>query len=425
MAQLHDLTALEAAAPCGRREVSPSNWSSHALDRDRAARRPARRVRHRHRRRGAGAGRGGGGGRARGRGSHDLPPLHGVPTAIKDLNLTRGVPDQARVGRLMAEFVRRIDDHVVDAAARGRHDQPRQDGDARVRPALLHRDRHRSAGAHARGTRPAGRRFERRRGGRGRGGFAADRAGQRRRRLDPHPGERVRTGRAQDRRADGSRAGPLDLDSTRLSVLGPLARTVRDAAAFLDAVADPAARRPRPAAAAAARRDVPRLVRSRSGAAAHRPVHRLADRVPRSTRRSARRGSRPARCSPDSATRSRTSRRRYPPEAVPAFETVWAVSAATVPDRSAAPRGRAAAAHPPPARAAAAPSADPTSRTRSPSWQRTRAQRHRGHAPISTPCSPRRSRCCRARSAGSTPTATRPPTSSGRSASRRTPRSTT
>ena len=33
--------------------------------------------------------------------------------------------------------------------------------------------------------------------------------------------------------------GPLDLDSTRLSVLGPLARTVRDAAAFLDAVAVP------------------------------------------------------------------------------------------------------------------------------------------------------------------------------------------
>ena len=33
--------------------------------------------------------------------------------------------------------------------------------------------------------------------------------------------------------------GPLDIDATRLCVLGPLARTVRDAAAFLDAVAVP------------------------------------------------------------------------------------------------------------------------------------------------------------------------------------------
>src|SRR6185437_4707974 len=33
--------------------------------------------------------------------------------------------------------------------------------------------------------------------------------------------------------------GPFDIDSARLSVLGPLARTVRDAAAFLDAVAIP------------------------------------------------------------------------------------------------------------------------------------------------------------------------------------------
>ncbi len=33
--------------------------------------------------------------------------------------------------------------------------------------------------------------------------------------------------------------GPLDIDSSRLGVYGPLARTVRDAAAFLDAVAIP------------------------------------------------------------------------------------------------------------------------------------------------------------------------------------------
>jgi amidase len=41
--------------------------------------------------------------------------------------------------------------------------------------------------------------------------------------------------------------GPLDLDSARLSVLGPLARTVRDAAAFVDAVAVPQPGDPDPA----------------------------------------------------------------------------------------------------------------------------------------------------------------------------------
>src|SRR5699024_6266328 len=41
--------------------------------------------------------------------------------------------------------------------------------------------------------------------------------------------------------------GPLDLDSSRLSVMGGLARSVRDAAAFLDAVAVPQPGDPDPA----------------------------------------------------------------------------------------------------------------------------------------------------------------------------------
>ena len=49
-----------------------------------------------------------------------LPPLHGVPIAIKDLNLTAGVPYDARldaVRRLRAPGGRQR----RDAAARGRH----------------------------------------------------------------------------------------------------------------------------------------------------------------------------------------------------------------------------------------------------------------------------------------------------------------
>src|SRR3954469_8786206 len=98
MAQLHDLTALEAAAAIRRREVSPSELVAHYLDRvqrldgevgafvtatDVAAREQARQA------------------DAQGLSGAELPPLHGVPTAIKDLNLTAGVP--TRLGSRMYE----------------------------------------------------------------------------------------------------------------------------------------------------------------------------------------------------------------------------------------------------------------------------------------------------------------------------------
>src|SRR6476619_2939052 len=109
MALFHDLTALEAAAAVRSREVSPTELVEHALDRiarldDRlgafvtitaeSARRQARAAEDV-----VLAG-------------DDLPPLHGGPTAIKDLNNVRGVPTQFG-SRVMAGFVPDVDDHVV------------------------------------------------------------------------------------------------------------------------------------------------------------------------------------------------------------------------------------------------------------------------------------------------------------------------
>ena len=96
VAELHDLTALEAAAAVRSGEVSPVELVEHALDRiarldgeigafvtvtAEAAREQARAAE-----------------RAVLDGA-DLPPLHGVPTAIKDLNLTRRRADAVRLGR--------------------------------------------------------------------------------------------------------------------------------------------------------------------------------------------------------------------------------------------------------------------------------------------------------------------------------------
>ena len=85
MADLHDLTALEQGALIRRREVSPLELAEHYLERaDRLdsvgafVTLTADRARDAARALGAGAPEGAG-------------PLHGVPSAIKDLNLTAGV----------------------------------------------------------------------------------------------------------------------------------------------------------------------------------------------------------------------------------------------------------------------------------------------------------------------------------------------
>ena len=80
------------------------------------------------------------------------------------------------------------------------------------------------------------RRLVRRRGGGGRRRDGADRARQRRRRLDPHPGRLLRARRASSPAAAGSRAGPTW--ATRSSSCdGVLTRTVADTAALLDVLA--------------------------------------------------------------------------------------------------------------------------------------------------------------------------------------------
>ena len=111
--QLHDLTALEQAAAVRAGEVSPTELVEHSLTRiealdpdlgafitvtaDRARAAAARAD------------------QAVVDGA-DLPPLHGVPTAIKDLNNTAGV--RTTFGsRVLAEFVPDVDDAVVTALA--------------------------------------------------------------------------------------------------------------------------------------------------------------------------------------------------------------------------------------------------------------------------------------------------------------------
>jgi len=107
---LHHLSALEQAAAVRKREVSPVELVEHYLDRierldaqlgayvtvtaevARAQAAAAERAV---------------------KTGDPLPPLHGVPTAIKDLNLTAGIPTQLG-SRAYADFVPHIDDTVVE-----------------------------------------------------------------------------------------------------------------------------------------------------------------------------------------------------------------------------------------------------------------------------------------------------------------------
>ena len=109
MAELHDLTALQAAAAIRARTVSPTELVDHYLDRIErldgeigafvtvtadSARQQARQA------------------EAAVLSGAELPPLHGVPIAIKDLNLTAGVPTKLG-SRLYQDFLAPVDDHVV------------------------------------------------------------------------------------------------------------------------------------------------------------------------------------------------------------------------------------------------------------------------------------------------------------------------
>ncbi len=232
MASLHDLNALEAAAAIRRREVSPSELVEHYLDRigrldghvgafvtvtDDAAREQARQA------------------DAQVLSGARLPPLHGVPTAIKDLNLTAGV--RTLLGsRAYSDFVPEIDDHVVALL--------RQAGTISLGktatpelglPCYTETDIGPPARTPWNTARLAG--------GSSGGAAAAVAAGFVPIAQGSDGGGSIRipasvTGLYGLKPSRGRISrGPLDADPAGLSVLGPLARTVRDAAAFLDATA--------------------------------------------------------------------------------------------------------------------------------------------------------------------------------------------
>ncbi len=129
-------------------------------------------------------------------------PLAGVPTAIKDLNATRGV--RTSFGSpAFADFVPDFDDEVVRRIADAGTGEPGQDEHAGVRLALLHRARGITPGRDAVGHDADGRRLQRwSSGGRVRR-TGGGRAGLRRWRLDPDPGQLLRDRRPQaDARSD-------------------------------------------------------------------------------------------------------------------------------------------------------------------------------------------------------------------------------
>ena len=234
MADLHDLSALEAAAAIRDRQVSATELIEHYLDRiDRldgelgafvtvtaeTAREQAARAD-----RAVLAG-------------EPLPPLHGVPTAIKDLNQTAGVPTKFG-SRTMAGFVPTIDDHVVrllrqaGTISLGKTATPEYGLPCYTEtdigpPARTPWDTGRLAGGSSGGA-----------GAAVAGGLlpiaqGSDGGGSIRIPASVNGLFGLKTSRGRVSR------GPLDLDATGLSVLGPLARTVRDAAAFLDVTAGP------------------------------------------------------------------------------------------------------------------------------------------------------------------------------------------
>ncbi len=325
MAQLHDLTALELAAAVRRREVSPTEAVSHCLDRaDRldgdvgafvrltpeAALAEAAATEHSLL---AGA---------------PIPPLAGVPTAVKDLNAVKGVPSTLG-SRAYADFVPDYDDHVVQLMrAAGLISIGKTSTPEFGLPCYTETD----LGPPARTPWDPGRLA----GGSSGGAAAAVASGFVPVAQGSDGGGSIRIPASacglvgfKPSRGRVSR-GPLDLDATRLGVLGPLARTVRDAAAFLDAVSVPQPGDPdRPPPLPAGRtfrtecdRDPGRL---RIGRYLDSPMETDLDPQVRSAWEDA------SRLLADLGHEVVDTRAPVPAEAVPHFETVWCVSAASVP----------------------------------------------------------------------------------------------
>jgi amidase len=232
--RLHDLTALEQAAAVRAGEVSPTELVEHSLARIEAldgglgafltvtpeqALAAARSAETR-------LAEGG-----------DLPPLLGVPTAIKDLNNTAGI--RTTFGsRAMADFVPADDDAVVTKLAAagtislGKTNTPEfgfpcyTDNDL-VGPARCPWDTTRLAGGSSGGAAVAvAAGFVPFAQGSDGGGSIRIPAG-----INGLFGIKPTRGRISN--------APYGADVTGLGTNGPLARTVRDAAAMLDAMAGP------------------------------------------------------------------------------------------------------------------------------------------------------------------------------------------
>ena len=234
MTQLHDLPALEQAAAMRRREVSPVELVEHYLDRigrwsatvgafvtvtDEAAREQAK-----------------GAERALIAGA-ELPPLHGVPTAIKDLNLTAGVPTTMG-SAVFVGFVPPVDDYVVGklraagTISLGKTNTPEFGLACYTEPAVA---------PQARCAWDLGRYA----GGSSGGAAVAVAAGLLPFAQGSDGGGSIRipasiNGLVGIKPSRGLvSAGPIRADVSGLSTDGPIARTVRDAAAMLDAMAGP------------------------------------------------------------------------------------------------------------------------------------------------------------------------------------------
>jgi len=234
MAELHDLTMLEQADAIRRREVSPVDLVEHYLDRierhnetvgafvhvapdqARAAAKDAESAVT------SGA---------------DLPPLHGVPTAIKDLYLTADMPtgfgtgafapqelgiDEAFVTKLRAAGVISLGKTATPEFGAPCYTEPEGHPPART-PWDLERSAGGSSGgagtAVASGLLPAAP------GSDGGGSIRIPSS------VNGVFGIKPSRGRVS--------AAPTSSEISGLSVHGPIARTVRDAAALLDAMAGP------------------------------------------------------------------------------------------------------------------------------------------------------------------------------------------
>ncbi|MBI1759390.1 MAG: amidase [Actinobacteria bacterium] len=232
MAQLHDLAATEQAAAVRQREVSPVELVDHYLDRigaldadlgafitvtAEAARGQAKEAERAVR---AGA---------------ELPPLHGVPIAIKDLNLTAGV--RTTMGSAaFADFVPPVDDYVVaklraaGTISLGKTNTPEMGlpcyTEPKVAPpARCAWDLGRYAGGSSGGAAAAvaGGLLPFAQGSDGGGSIRIPAS------INGLFGVKPSRGLVSP--------GPVRADVSGLSTDGPIARTVRDAAALLDAMA--------------------------------------------------------------------------------------------------------------------------------------------------------------------------------------------